>query len=394
MNIIDLLPDLSAILNVAWTIFKYGGWVFFVLIAIYILFEMYMNEIQGQYVSTIEWTIFEIKVPRENLTSFKSVEQIFVQLHQLYDNFTFQERFLEGKIVFWMSLEIISLGGKISFLLRVPTKQKDLVSAAFYAQYPTIELNEVEDYLKNFNYHPDDPKFDFFGTEFIFTEPQAVSLLTYRDFEKITGPDKEEKVIDPLSPLLEVFNKIGPNEFYGLQFIIKPVQVLSWKSEANKLVEELQGDETFLNLSDSVKEKINGIQRKLAKPAFDTKIRMLHIGLAEDFNKNAKKLLLSPLKVFGTANGNSLRPSFATKLDYKISPTLEETYIKSFVRRRKIDLFEGYKSRSMWVGDQTVLLSTEELATLWHLPISADSNVPLAQTMDVKKIQPPANLPI
>ncbi len=388
------LDNINSVFGTIWLLFSRGGWIVFVLLLIYILFKLYMNEIQTQYKKSISWTFYEIKPPKENLSSFYSAEQIFIQLHQLFDNWSSQEKFLEGRLVFWVSLEIVSLGGKISFVLRVPTKQKDLVEASFYANYQDIEINEIEDYLSHFDYNPDDDKYQMFGTEFVLVEKEVIPIRTYREFISLKGPDASEKVVDPLSPLLEVFSRVSSGEMYALQIIIKPEADGSWKSEAEKLVTELAGEKDFQQLDDITKLRITAIKTKLGKPGFKTKIRLLHMGTKEHFNSDAKKLILSPLKVFSSTNFNSFKPAFSPKLNYQISPTLEAPYIDYWVRKRKIAIFNAFKSRSTWIGEPMYILNTEELATLFHFPVTADVKIPSVETVDFKKIQPPANLPI
>ena len=102
-----LFPEITEILAIAWIIFSRGGWIVFVLLAVWILYQLYLHEIQEQYLDSINYTLLEIKPPKENPTSFYNAEQVFIQLHQLFDNFSFQERYLEGKLVFRISLEII-----------------------------------------------------------------------------------------------------------------------------------------------------------------------------------------------------------------------------------------------------------------------------------------------
>lgn len=392
----SIFADLAPIARVAWTIISNGGWVVFVLMFIYILFKLYENEIQTQYLQNMEWVFLEIKPPKDNATSFYNAEQIFIQLHQLYDNFTLQEKYLEGKVLFWISLEIVSLGGTISYILKVPKKQLDLIEAAFYANFPNLEIREVNDYLENFDYDPDNETYDLFGAEFGLLQPQSIPIRTYKEFHSLKGPEAGEIVVDPLSPLFEAFSRVNPGEFYGLQFLIKPVPDGSWKDEADALVTKLQGEKDFVTLDDIIKMRINGIKSKIGKPGFNTKIRLLHVGKKDEFNKNAKKLLLSPFKIFSSANLNGFKPGFAPKLDYQISPTLEAPYINYYVRKRKIELFKGYKARSHWIGTDMYILNTEELATLFHFPITSQTTTPTASvsTTDMKKVQPPANLPI
>lgn len=403
-----LFPNILSILQIVWFLFSNGGWVLFVLLTIYFLYRLYVNEIQEQYVKSIEWVLLEIKPPKDNPTSFYNAEQVFIQLHQLFDNFTFQERYLEGKVVFTISFEIISLGGKISYLVRAPKKQQDLVEAALYANYPNIELTEVKDYLENFHFSADDERYDLFGAEFIPVKNQAFPIRTYKEFESLKGPELSEIVVDPLSPLLETFTKLGSQEFYGVQFILQPVMDNSWKEEAEKEVEKVLGEKTvvsadgkknkvkndMMGVDDIVKQQVTAIKNKLNRPGFSTKIRLLHLGTAEQFNKNAKKLVLSPFKIFASGNFNSLKPAYGPKKDYRISPSLEGAYINYWVKKRKTELFEAYKGRSSWMGEKSFIMNTEELATLYHFPITTAATAQPIESLDVKKIQPPANLPI
>ncbi len=389
-----ILETTTSILGTIWFILSHGGWVVFVILAVYILFQMYMNEIQDNYKKSIKWTFYEIKPPKENLSSFYNAEQIFIQLHQLFDNWSSQEKYLEGRSMFSVSLEIVSLGGKISYVLRIPTKQRDLVEAAFYANYPNIEMNEIQDYLANFDYDPDDSKYEMFGGEFVLIDKQPIPIRTYREFISLKGPDASEKVVDPLGPLLEVFSRVGPHEFYSMQIVIKPEMDGTLKSQADELVAKLSDGKDVGVLDDITKMRIASIKAKIGKPGFQTKIRILHMGVKEHFNSDAKKLILSPFKVFSSSNFNSFKIAFAPKLNYTISPTLEAPYINYWVRQRKINIFNAFKGRSTWIGEPMYILNTEELATLFHFPVTADVTIPSVETVDNKKIQPPANLPI
>jgi len=391
-----------------WILFSRGGWIVFVLLAIFILYQLYLREIQIQFLESIDYTLLEIKPPKENPTSFYNAEQVFIQLHQLFDNFTFQEKYIEGRLVFRISLEIISLGGKISYLVRVPTKQRDLVEAALYANFPSLEITEVRDYLENFDFSPDDPKYDLFGAEFLLIKDQAYPIRTYREFEGLKGPEMSDIVVDPLQPLFETFTKISDQEFYGLQYIIEPVMDDSWHEDAEKEIEKILGTKEvvgpegkktevkndMMGVDEVVKEQVNSIKRKLGRPGFDTKIRLLHIGTVEKFNSDHKKLILSPFRIFSSANFNGFRPAFGPKKDYRISKTLEAAYIDWWTKRRKKALFDGYKYRSNYIGEKTFILNSEELATIFHFPITLTPISQPVESLDSKKIAPPANLPI
>jgi hypothetical protein len=386
--------DFYNILSVIWYILSHGGWVLFVILAVYFLIRLYMNEIRDAYIKNLKWVYLEIKPPKENLSSFYNAEQIFIQLHQLYDNWTPQEKYIEGRLIYWISLEIVSLGGNISYVIKIPEKLRDLIEAAFYANYPNIEMNEIEDYLSHFEYDPDSGKYDLFGAEMILAEPQAFPIRTYREFVSLKGPDASEKVVDPLHPLLEVFTRLSPKEFYAVQILVRPVADGAWDKEAAEIVEKLSEGKSFQEIDDITKLRIAAVKAKVGKPGYDTKVRILHMGTTDVFNTDAKKLVLSPFRIFSSANFNSFRMAFAPKLNYRLSPTLEAPYINYWVRQRKLALFRAFKDRNTWIGEKMYILNTEELATIFHFPVTADQTVPSLETVEMKKVQPPGNLPI
>ncbi len=405
---LGLFPNVLDILKIVWFLFIHGGWVLFLITLIYVVRVAYVEDIQDQYLSSIQYTYYEIKPPKENISSFYNAEQIFIQLHTFYDNFTFQEKYIEGRLIFRFALEIVSLGGKISYILRVPTKQRQMVEAAFYANYPTLEMTEIHDYLENFNYSPEDPNYELFGAEMLLTKNHSYPIRTWREFEGLKGPEVSELVVDPLTPLFETMTKLSDEEFYGIQYILQPVADASWKADAEAEIKKLVGEKEVLGpdgkktkiaadmtgVDDIVKQQVSAIKSKLGKPAYEVKIRLLHVGTKQKFNKDAKKLVLSPFKIFSSANFNGFRAGYGPKKDWRISPRLEAAYIKWWVDRRKALLFKGFKGRSNYIGENKYILNAEELATIFHFPITKTAVVQPVESLEIKKVQPPANLPI
>jgi hypothetical protein len=150
MEFLAVLPAaISGILSTAWFYFVRGGWVIFLGGFTYMSYKLYMNKIWGDYVGSQEWIFLQIKVEKENLQSTMAVEQIFAQLHAIHSGFGWAEIYLEGKLNLWVSLEIVSIGGKISYILKTPKQYRHLVESAFYARYPNAEISEVGDYMEH-----------------------------------------------------------------------------------------------------------------------------------------------------------------------------------------------------------------------------------------------------
>lgn len=440
--ILQSLPNAGQILSITWQfLFNYYGWVIFVIALVYILFKRYVHEIQHQFVHAQEWTFLSLKAPRENRLSTLAVENIFSQMHQLQSGKSFAEKYAEGQVQLWYSLEIVSLGGKISFILRIPKKVRDLVESAFYAHYPQIEITEINDYLENISYAPlngIEGDINVYGNELKLAEDQSLPLRTYRDFEH---PTAEEKIIDPLSNFFESMAKIQPHEFFGVQMLVTPVADEEWKPHAEHKVSELIGEEAhhdlsvagalmspfdkfakfsykeallggghghghdaptqknnWMSMTEAQKERVNLIERKMSKPGYKTKIKLMYMAPKDKFDPGRRNLILGSYKFLGSAYTNKLKNdgNTATHVDYFFSKDLEAPYINSVLRKRKHYLFKGYKNRDVHIGRPGFVLNVEELATLFHFPITTETTVmPSAvDRSEVKTAQAPANLPV
>ena len=65
------------------------------------------------------------------------------------------------------------------------------------------------------------------------------------------------------------------------------------------------------------------------------------------------------------------------------------------VNYRKRMIFKGYKQRDIHIGLPPMILNSEELATIYHWPLTLNNMItPAVEKVESKKVQPPANLPI
>ena len=407
-----------------WWFFGHGGWLIFVGLTLWVLFQQYLEEIQDQYVKSMEWVFLNIRVPRTNELSTLAVEQAFAQMHAILTKATFAQKYVEGQIQAWYSLEMVSLGGKISFIVRAPKKHKDLVESALYAQYPGAEITEVADYVEKLDYEAETSSIDLWGTELMLVEDAGLPIKTYRDFEHPTAKDK---IVDPLKPLFEAMAKMSAHEMFAVQTIILPVADADWKPKGEKKAGEIiegprpghkafnllrflagiikpeehaaaKEGKNFSVLSDVEKDRVNRVLNKVGKPGYLAKIRLLYIAPKQKFDKAKAALFIGAFKTFASANTNGFKPNgdVTPKLDYKLSESLEKPYIDFVVGKRKAGMFKNFKSRSPGGGTKVYVLNIEELSTIYHLPLVGEETVssPNVDTVASKKSQPPADLPI
>lgn len=408
--IATLSNTIGNMLASAWFLFLHGGWLLVGLLLLAALYKIYMNEVQDFYMSKADPVLLQIKVQRDNLQSTLAVEQIFAQMHAIYTGFTFAETYLEGKINYVVSLEVASIGGKISYFVRVPRRHIGLIESSFYARYPSAEITEVVDYMAQIGPWKPDGAWDVWGTELKFIKDNAYPIRTYTSFEH---PAAEESVIDPLTALIEALNKVEQHELVAIQILLRPIADSEWAPHAIKLSKKLKKEfmEGVLgdpgqdeeeqkrggSLTSGERAIIEAIEEKAAKPGYQTKIRMIHIAPTGRLEGSRKTPIIGAFRQFSDANLNGLKPDTNltwTTHNYILMRGLEQPYLDFKTETKKARMVKAFTERSMWLGIPPMIMNTEELATLYHFPLGQPGAQSTVENITVRKGQPPADLPM
>jgi len=419
-------------------------WVFFPLFLSIELRTLYFWWLNWDFAyASQKWVVLEIIPPKEVLVPLKAMEDIFtIMWPVLYAPPNWRERWFEGALADpfgWMSWEMASIEGKLHFYVRVTASHRSSLETALYGHYPELEITEVPDYTKNVPQNLPNEEWNTYGEDFILGKPAPYPIRTYEKFfepqgEKISA---EEKRIDPLSSLLELMSKLGPGEQFWLQFITMSSVELGFIKEAKQLIEELskrpvkkvntfweeimqmafhliygpkkegsgekatwkwlestkteEGEKELL-LTPGEKEILVEIENKLKRPIFRTVIRGVYVARRENFSSSNRILTRAYFSHFQTTNLNHIRFTVTTR------PKTHYFFRKSipFVRSRK--MFRNYILRFTPLfpdlKKECPLLSTEELATLFHFPLKITGLVaPTMARVESKKGGPPPNLP-
>ncbi|MDP4000942.1 MAG: hypothetical protein Q8P83_01770 [bacterium] len=416
------------------------GLVVLVWLLLWMIFTVRLKEKQKQYEATVETVCLEVKIEELSERSPLAMEQIFAALHAIHQNFTWGERFI-GRIVLTFSCEIVSIGGLVSYFFKLPSRYRNLLESAIFAQYPKAEVNEVEDYLKNIskNFEPDDVEFDFWGTQWLKKKNNAYPIRTYEGFEHTA----QETIIDPLSNVLEVMSNLEAHELLAYQLVLKPVDD-DWKKSVKKILDDLKGvpkkagfsffDNVFmaffgvlidgvykalfqqgqeegkrtstprdeppsqmLHKTEGEKQIIAAIEHTLSKIGYAAKVRMLYLAPKDKYNAASRiPEIVGAYRNFDDVSLNGLKPDVSgtwTNPAFKISERMEKklTYFRSLKRKRKF-LF-NFIGRSNWRGTGYTILNTEELATVYHFPQAPNVRVSQLEKVETIKSAPPQNLP-
>jgi hypothetical protein len=229
---------------------KSWWWLFFSLISYFFARFFYFWWINWEifYKRNFEWILLEIKPPKEVLKPFSAMEAVFSTLWGIWDGPNWKQRWCQGGLVLgyggWFSIEICSFGGEIHFYLRIPSHFKSTAEAAIYAQYPEVEIFEVEDYTQKVSQNIPNEKFDLYSEDFAFVRPDHFPIKTYSMFLERPEEEKrvmEEKRLDPLNQLLEGLSKLTPKEQLWIQIVCNPIveDTFPWAEGGKREIEKI-----------------------------------------------------------------------------------------------------------------------------------------------------------
>lgn len=321
-------------------------------------------------------------MPKNNEKTPLAAENFFAALHGIYQNtLDYQET---------LSFEIAAVNGFVQFFIAVPEHLYHFVEGQLYAQYPTVELEKVEDYTLGL-----EDSDGVLSTELTLQKDWAYPIKSFLNFD-----------VDPLASITGVLSEASGQEYLILQFMIRPVDD-SWQSKAINYVKQVKAGETpNLSLSDAMKRHlksaasgfvkgllsppstttpstsaeplklsapveaaIKGVEEKITKLGFETMIR---ITVASPDESTAQRKLQSVVGAFKQFNTNNMN-------GFVGGETTKGAEVTSNVRRRYFD--KGY------------ILNIEELASVYHLP-NVSVETPRLTWAGSKKGEPPSNLPL
>ncbi len=363
--------------------------------------------------------LLEIRLPRDISKTPIAMEIILAGLHITSGESTFIERYWLGKRRPWFSLELVSLGGQVHFFIWTRAFFKNIVESAIYAQYPEVEIYEVPDYASELRY--DKETTAAWGIEYKFTRPDPYPIKTYIDYGMERPGEKEEFKSDPLTALLEYLGSCQPSGQIWIQFLIqshkkdKPQRdtlfgKTTWKEEAEALADKILrrdpktkvpttrmsvGEFGFLAspiLTDAEKHAAEAILRSIDKLAFNVGIRGIYIDKPGTFKPVYVVGLIGCLKQFNSVELNGFAPAVRWSYSFGYPWQFERLRTPRMMRK----LLKYYRERAYFhppYRQQPLVMTTEELATLYHLPGGVATTPTLGRVM-ARKAEPPTNLPI
>lgn len=422
-----VVPE-AFVVGLSWAFFFAPLWLPILLVVVG--WPLWIRYIHMKFIASQKMMLLEVRIPRDIMKSPRAMEAVFDGLYIGGGEGTFIMRNIEGRVRPWWSFELASIEGQVHFYIWTRAGLRDVVEAQVYAQYPTVELYEVEDYASAFHFDP--AVYSVTAADFKLSKKDVYPIKSYIDYELDKDP-KEEFKVDPIANVFEALSAVGPGEQMWLQIIFRQnardfqPKVLSrndkgepekfalfakekesrWKFEAKEEINAIKRASTpvrkdkdgneqpgFPNPTPGQIEQIKAIERSVGKNGFDVGIRGIYIAKKDAFKVNRITLLTGIFRHFGSSNLNSFVPS-GWHMAFKGYPW--EDMFGTRKAAASAGSIEAYKRRAwFYLHDNPThhyVLTSEELATIYHFP-SRTVQAPGLARIPATKAEAPSNLPV
>jgi hypothetical protein len=378
----------------------------------FLFWEVWLQYIRHLFFATTKYVVLEIRLPRDIFKSPAAMELVFNTLYLTSGESHFFDRFWDGKVRPWFSAEIISEGGQVRLLMWTRENLRNLVESQIYAQFPDVEIHQVEDYTKEMVFNPEVN--NIWGTRYKLNQDDPLPIKSYIDYGLDKDP-KEEFKIDPLVSVLEYMSSIKPSEKVWFQIVFRAHKTekhggfLSKADDWHKGIYEIREKifakiklEERRNPSKAEADILEGLQRSFQKYPFDVGFRCLYLADKATFSMGTVaglRNLLRPFsynpvpkfKDFTVAGFNSFGGEDSIDTNYAW-----EDFMDLRMNKKKREMLDAYKRRMFYYDPyvfKTHVMTSEALATLFHFPGAVAATPGLAR-IPSKRAQAPTNLPI
>lgn len=325
----------------------------------YIFVLWYKN--RNREKDSLSSTLLQVTLPRDNEIKIDAAEQLFSNFATLRKGGRLS--FLKLQPV--LSFEIVGLPQDIRFYVNTPNKFKDLVEKQINGAYPDAEIKVVEEKEarpgqvigNEYNIFPQDGKVAFASLKLGNSDYMPIKVF-------------KDLATDPLSSLTSVLAKMTEGEGAAIQFIVSPADS-KWKKGGKAYIsrtKKAEANPETAKYSADPKE-LEAIENKISKPGFNVVVRIV---VASSTQEAADAHLGNIVNAFSQFNGlNSFK---------KNKHTFKGLFMQDFI----------YRYLPVW--DQTSVLSSEELATVFHFPNKAITT-PHIYWLTSKRAPAPAQIP-
>ena len=325
----------------------------------YLMIIWYRNRDREK--ESLDSTLLQVALPRENEIKIDAAEQLFSSFASMRKG----GRLSFLKLQPHLSFEIVGMPGDIRFYVNTPNKFKDLVEKQINGAYPDAEIRVVEERTQKEGY--------VLGNEYnIFTDTAKVAFasLKLKNSDYLPAKVFKDLPTDPLSSITSVLAKMTLGEGAAVQILISPASS-KWKKFGRKYIARTKKNESNPETAKYAADpkELEGIENKIGKPGFNTIVRIV---VSSSTVESAQAHLGNIVSAFSQFDGAN---SF-TKNKHRFKGMFMTDFIYRYMPMR----------------GQTAVLTSEELATVFHFPNKSVST-PHIFWISSKRAPAPAQIP-
>jgi hypothetical protein len=371
---------------------------FAVLFIILVIFRRVLSSVKFRPIS-FHSKVFLLTVPQRSLDdneNQKDIKDLLSALDNFYANLGGMraqrgfKAWLFGRQDAWSFEIVVGADSLISFYMAVPAYLADYFTQQFLSQYPHLQIDEVEDY-------------NIFGPTGVaaaghlrLSKDKMFPILTYKNME-----------VDPLVGVLSSLSKLPDGHTAAIQFVMRSARG-SWRSQGVKVVSQMQQGKSFESATASVngggfigmlgkpsdwfyggskadqlpqpdvhrlspmeEQAMKMIEEKASRAGLDVNIRIIAFAPDEDQSKDIIRQI---------SNSFSQYSSYEYANNFKV-------VIKGSVKK----IIDNFIYR-IYDEKKGFVLNTEEMASLWHLPIPG-TEVDKLRWLSSRRLAPPLDMP-
>jgi len=284
-----------------------------------------------------------------------------------------------------MTFEIVLEEGLIKFYYSIPRKLQEFVEEQLFSQYPDAHIEILEDY------NIFSPSGQIVGAYLTFKRPTVFPIKTYKKLDN-----------DPLDALTNALSKIPEGSGVAIQYVVRSAQsdwrkrglkiardmqqgmkmeeAISGKKKGKGVAKELLGSgekaedkkpETQYRLSPLEEEAAKGLEEKASQAGLSANIRVV---VSADTSEKAQMILSNVLGAYAQYNIYQ----FGNKFEKSV-PGSKKRLVRDFI-------FRAFDDRNK------IVLSSEEMASLWHLPLPT-TETPNIHWLGARRAAAPTSVP-
>ncbi len=325
------------------------------------------------------------------------MEQLLSSLSALPSKKNLVHRFLYGEPLLTFEISVPSNSEQITFFVAFPKKFRGIIEKQIHSFFPTAHIERVKDYT-------------------IF-RPQGLTVGSYLKLRKKDSfPIKtyQRLEVDPLHNITNALSKLeDPQEGASIQVVLKKSKA-RWRTRSEQIAQRMQqgarldqasGSNPFKevakDLGGEVKGAITGskqgaeeaIQNKQAEQVIltpedqdiikqlETKANKAH------FDVNIRLIASAPIKERAEMILSELENAFVQFEDVNLNKFVAVRDHSQNAHKLAYNfIFRDFKN------DQRLVLDTEEITSVFHLPIST-TETPKINWLKSKAAPPPTNIP-